>query len=165
MEQLLSTPLRPAELVMGKMVAFLGVGFIDTVTAVLVGIFVFRVPFRGNILLLMFTSFVFLFGALCWGIMLSAATRSQLLAYQLGMVTSFLPAFLLSGFVYSVENMPHVIQAITYIVPAKYFIVILKGIFLKGVGIGILWLEMLFLVLYAAAVFLLATKKVGGKIA
>jgi ABC-2 type transport system permease protein len=165
MEQLLSTPLRPAELVLGKMLAFLGVGFADTVIAIVVGVVIFRVPLRGDVLLLMFTSFVFLFGALCWGIMISAITRSQLLAYQMGMVTSFLPAFLLSGFVYSIENMPHVIQAITYIVPARYFIVILKGIFLKGVGIRILWGEILFLFAYAGIVFLLATRKLRQKIA
>ena len=97
--------------------------------------------------------------------MISAVARSQLLAYQMGMMTSFLPAFLLSGFIYSVENMPRVIRVITYIVPAKYFIVILKGIFLKSVGVRILWLEILFLIVYAGGVFLLATRKLRAKIA
>ena len=78
---------------------------------------------------------MFLFGALFWGIFVSAAARTQVAAYQMGMLSSFLPAFLLSGFVYSIENMPWVIQVITHVVPARYFVTILKGIFLKGVGL------------------------------
>ncbi len=107
---------------------------------------------------------MFLFGALCWGLMLSAIARTQLLAYQMGVTSSFLPAFLLSGFIYSVGNMPKAIQAVSYIVPARYFVTILKGIFLKGVGLNVLWLEMSFLSLYALAVFVLATRKMRQKV-
>jgi ABC-2 type transport system permease protein len=131
----------------------------------LVGVFLFEVPLRGSILLLLVSSFIFLAGALFWGIMISAIARTQLLAYQMGMVSSFLPAFLLSGFIYSIDNMPRVIQIITRIVPARYFITIAKGIFLKGVGIQILWMELLFLLVYAGVVFLVATRKVGQKLA
>jgi ABC-2 type transport system permease protein len=165
MEQLLSTPLRPAEMVLGKMLAFFLVGLIDTAIAVAVGIFVFAVPFRGSLLFLALSSCIFLWGALFWGIFISASARSQLLAYQMGMITSFLPAFLLSGLVYAIENMPRPIQAFTYLVPARYFINLLKGIFLKGVGIQVLWLELLFLLAYAATVFLLATRKLRQKLA
>ena len=165
MESLLATPLRPAELVLGKLVAFFGVGLVDMLVAVGVGVLVFRVPLRGNALLLFFTGCIFLFGALCWGILLSAVARSQLLAYQLGMLTSFLPAFLLSGFVYSIENMPAVIQLATYIFPARYFVTILKGIYLKGVGLEVLFLEVGLLIVYAAIVFAIATKKVKQKLA
>jgi len=97
--------------------------------------------------------------------MLSASTRSQLLAYQLGTLTSFLPAFLLSGFIYSIQNMPKAIQLITYLVPARYFIVILKGIFLKGAGVRIFAVELGFLILYAVIVFVLASRKLRQKIA
>ena len=93
------------------------------------------------------------------------AARSQVLAYQLGMISSFLPAFMLSGFVYSIENMPRVIQLFTYIVPARYFVTLLKGIFLKGVGLEVLWSEMLFLCMYAAGVLLLATRMLRQKVA
>lgn len=165
MEQLLSTPLRPAELVLGKMLAFFGVGLFDIAVAVAAGVLVFKVPLRGNVVFLLFTSCIFLFGALFWGIFLSAAARSQLLAYQLGMLTSFLPAFLLSGFIYSIENMPVVIQVITRIFPARYFVTILKGIFLKGVGLQVLWLETLLLIVFAGLVFLLATRKLSQKLA
>jgi ABC-2 type transport system permease protein len=165
MEQLLSTPLRPAEMVLGKMLAYFVLGLADSVLAVLVGLFVFTVPLRGSIVLLTVSTCVFLVGVLFWGIFISAATKSQLQAYQLGMLSSFLPALLLSGFVYSIENMPPVIQAITRIVPARYVTTILKGIFLKGVGIRILWGELGFLVLFAVIVFLAATRKVNQKLA
>jgi len=108
---------------------------------------------------------VYLFGALGWGVLVSAMNRNQLSAYQLGTLTSFLPAFLLSGFIYSIENMPRVIQAIALFVPARYFINIVKGVFLKGIGLEILWFDFLLLVLYGAAVFYFATRKLRQKVA
>jgi ABC-2 type transport system permease protein len=165
MEQLLSTPLRAAEVVLGKMAAFFALGVIDMVVAILAGVIIFRVPLRGDLLFLAFTSGIFLIGALCWGILISAVVRSQLLAYQLGAVTSFLPAFLLSGFIFDIGNMPAVIQAITYIFPARYFVTILKGIFLRGVGAAVLWYEAALLFAYAAIVFLVATRKLKQKVA
>jgi ABC-2 type transport system permease protein len=164
MEQLLSTPLRPAEMVLGKMAAYFAVGVADAVIAVLVGIFVFTVPFRGSFVLLAVSTCVFLFGALFWGIFISAAAKTQLQAYQMGILSSFLPAFLLSGFIYSIETMPWVIQVITHVVPARYVVTILKGIFLKGVGIGVLWQELMFLALYALIMFVLATRKLNQKL-
>ena len=165
LEQVLSTPLRPAEMVLGKMLAYFAVGLIDAAVTVIVGIFVFDVPFRGGILMLGVSTCVFLFGSLFWGIFVSAASQTQLQAYQIGILTSFLPAFLLSGFVYAIETMPPVIQWITYVVPARYFVTILKGVFLKGVGMEILWSELGFLSLYATVVFLLATRKLNQKMA
>ena len=165
MEQLLSTPVRSSELVLGKLTAYFVLGVVDLVTCLVVGVFVFGVPLKGSVFLLAGSSFVFLFGALCWGIMLSSLTRSQLVAYQLGVLTSFLPSFLLSGFIYSISNMPKVIQVITLIVPARYFMVILKGIFLKGVGVRFFLVELAFLTLYAVLVFVMATRKLRQKIA
>ena len=165
MEQLLSTPLRPHEIVLGKMAAYFTLGLTDMLVAIGVGVFLFGVPFRGNFLLVIGAGCVFLMGALFWGILLSAMAKTQLLAFQLGMVTSFLPAFLLSGFVYAIENMPVVIQVITYVFPSRYFITILKGIFLKGVGLDVLWMEAAFLVVYGTVVFLAATRKLKPKIA
>jgi ABC-2 type transport system permease protein len=164
MEQLLSTPLRPAEIVLGKMLAYFVVGVADALMAVLVGVFVFTVPLRGSLPLLAVSICVFLVGVLFWGIFVSAVAKTQLAAYQLGVLSSFLPAFLLSGFVYSIETMPPVIQAITHIVPSRYVVTILKGIFLKGVGVRVLWGELGFLALYAAIIFVLATRKVNQKL-
>jgi len=165
MEQLLSTPLRPAELVLGKLAAFFGVGLADTLIGILTGVLVFRVPLRGDPLLLLVTSCVFMFGALGWGILISALTRSQLLAYQAGMLSSFLPALLLSGFIFAIENMPPVIQVVTRIVPARYVVTMMKGIFLKGVGLEVLAVELAFLAAFAVLVFAIATRKVGRKLA
>jgi ABC-2 type transport system permease protein len=165
MEQLLSTPLRPVEIVLGKMTAYFGVGLADSVIALLVGLFVFQVPLRGSLGLLAVSICVFLFGALCWGILISATAKSQLQAYQMGILSSFLPAFLLSGFVYSIESMPRVIQVITHIIPARYVVTIMKGVFLKGVGLRVLWGELGFLAIYAAVVFVLATRKMNQKLA
>lgn len=165
MEQLLSTPLRPAELVLGKMGAYFLLGIVDLLVALGIGILIFRVPFRGSFLFLVFTSCVFIFGTLSWGIFISASARSQLLAYQMGMVSSVLPAFLLSGFVYAIENMPRVIQVVTYAVPARYYVKILNGIFLKGAGWSVLWVEVLFLVAFAVIVFAASVRKVRQKLA
>jgi len=165
MEQILSTPLRPAEMVLGKMLAYFAIGVSDAVVTFLVAIFVFRVPFRGSLALLAFSVCIFLCGALFWGIFVSAAAKTQLQAYQMGILSSFLPAFLLSGFIYSIENMPLLIRVITYLIPAKYVITILKGLFLKGVGVTVLWGELVLLTLYAIAVFAAATRKLNRKLA
>ena len=165
MEQLLSTPVRPSELVLGKLLAYFCLGFTDMVICILVGVFVFQVPFRGNVWFLFFTSCLFLFGALCWGIFISATTRSQLLAYQMGMLSSFLPGYLLSGFLYSIHNMPKIIQGISYLVPARYFIKIVNAVFLKGVGMEIVYTEVTLLAVYAAIVFVAASWKMRQKVA
>jgi ABC-2 type transport system permease protein len=165
MEQLLSTPVRPAELLLGKLGAYFVLGMADIAIALVAGIGVFHVPMRGNPLLLVASSALFLFGALCWGIFLSTITRSQLLAYQVSLISSFLPAFILSGFIFAIENMPWVIQQVTRIVPARYFVKMLQGIFLKGIGLEALWAEALFLVLYALIVFNLARRAMRQKVA
>jgi ABC-2 type transport system permease protein len=165
MEQLLSTPVRPVELLMGKLSAYFVLGVIDMLLSLGIGIWGLGIPFRGSVVLLFASGFLFMFGALCWGILLSAALRSQHVAYQMATVTCFLPAFLLSGFIYSIENMPAVIQAFTYLVPARYFVTILKGVFLKGIGIEVLWAEFLFLGIYAVGIFLIATRKMRQKMA
>lgn len=165
MEQLLSTPVRASEIVLGKMLAFFVVGVADTTIAVLVGIFVYGVPFRGNALVLALTTMIFLAGAFFWGILVSAVARSQLFAFQMGLVTTFLPSFLLSGFLYAIENMPVPIQVITHVVPARYFVTIVRGIFLKGVGLQVLWGQVLFLLAFAGIVFFLAERKMRQKLA
>ena len=165
MEQLLSTPLRPAELVLGKMSAYFALGLADALIAVGIGVFLFGVPMRGNLAVLFVSTCIFLFGALCWGVLISAIARSQLLACQMGIISSFLPAFLLSGFIFSIENMPAVVQAVTHIFPARYFVTLLKAIFLKGIGVTLLWAELGFLLVYCTVVFAAATRKVGSKLA
>jgi ABC-2 type transport system permease protein len=165
MEQLLSTPVRPVELALGKLSAYFLVGLIDMAICLVMGVYVFEVPFRGNLFVLIISSCVFLFGSLATGILISATSRSQLVAYQIGTMTSFLPAFLLSGFIYSISSMPRVIQVITYIIPARYFIDIIKGVFLKGTGVKLLWLDFLLLCIYGAVMFFWAARKLRQKVA
>jgi ABC-2 type transport system permease protein len=165
MEQILSTPLRPAEVALGKMSAYFVLGIIDMLLTIIVGVVVFQVPQRGSFIFLIAAGCLFLIGALFWGILLSALSRTQLLAYQLAMLTSFLPAFLLSGFVFAIENMPIPIQVVTHIFPTRYFVTILSGIFLRGVGIEILFVEIALLAVYAMLVFFIAIKKLRQKVA
>lgn len=165
MEQLLSTPVRPMELVFGKLAAYFLIGLFDMIACLVIAVTVFDVPMKGSVVLLFVTSCIFLFGALSWGIFISASVRTQLMAYQMGTLTSFLPAFMLSGFIYSIDNMPFVIQLLTRIFPARYFVTISKGIFLKGVGVQALWVEILLLIVYAAFVFMMASRRMRQKVA
>ena len=165
MEQLLSTPLRPAEIALGKMSAYFTLGITDMILTIVVGVLIFHVPMRGSYLFLAIAGCLFLIGALFWGVLVSALSRSQLVAYMLATLTSFLPAFLLSGFVFAIENMPVPIQAITYLFPTRYFVTILKGIFLRGVGLEVLYLEIGLLTAYALLVFFIATRSLRQKVA
>jgi ABC-2 type transport system permease protein len=164
MEQLISTPVKPAELVVGKMIPYLAIGLFDVLLAVLMGEFLFQVPLRGNPALIFAQAAIFLVGTLSLGMLISIITRNQLLASQLALVLTFLPAFLLSGFAYPIRSMPKVLQGITYLIPAKYFVTLLKGIYLKGVGPGVLFVEGIFLALFGLAMFVLAIKKFKKKL-
>jgi ABC-2 type transport system permease protein len=164
MEQLISTPLRGPELIFGKIVPYFAIGMIDVALAVLMGKWIFDVPIVGNAALLFAMSALFLTGALFFGLMLSIKLKSQVLANQLAIIAGFLPTLLLSGFVFAIENMPIPLQVLTYIVPARYFIAILRGIYLKGIGLEILWLNALFLAIYALIMILIANRKFTFKL-
>lgn len=165
MEQLLSTPVRPIELLMGKLCAYFVLGMADMALALILGMGVFKVPLHGSALLLAGSSMLYLFGALCWGILISTIARTQQVAFQISLLTSFLPAFLLSGFIYPLDNMPWIIRQISRIFPSRYFVAILQGVFLKGIGFGLLYWDLLFLLVYAVLVFVIATRKLRPKIA
>jgi ABC-2 type transport system permease protein len=152
MEQLISTPVKPAELILGKLLPYLGIGILDMIIAVLMAVFLFHVPLRGSIALLFAVGGVFMVGTLAQGILISTLARQQLLASQVAMISTFLPAFLLSGFAFAIGNMPVAVQVITCIVPARYFVALVKGIFLRGVGLATLWPDILFLVVFALVV-------------
>ena len=164
MEQLISTPVKPVEIVIGKLAPYFVVGFADTVMSVLIATLVLRVPLRGSVPLLFCVSAIFLFGGLCFGLLISIGARNQLTASQIAMLTSFLPSFLLSGFVFTISNMPAVLQGFTYLVSARYFVSVLKGVFLKAVGLSVLHTEVIFLALYGSAIFLLAVKRLRKRI-
>lgn len=158
MEQLAATPVARAEVVLGKLVPYVVIGLADVVVATLLGVLLFGVPLRGSPILLMILSFFFLTGALGLGIFISAVTKSQMLATQLAMVLTFLPAYLLSGFMFAISSMPRALQVITLVVPARYFLVVTRGIFLKGVGAEILFVQGLSMIVFSVIGLVLAIR-------
>ncbi len=165
MEQLISTPVKGPELIFGKLVPYFVIGMFDVLLAVLMGEFVFHVPLRGSLLLLFVMAAIFLVGALSLGMVISIVAKNQLLANQLAMILTFVPAFILSGLVYAISVMPWPIRLVTYLVPARYFVSLLKGIYLKGVGLSVLGSEAILLVIFAVAMVALAHHKFRKKLA
>ena len=158
MEQLAATPVSRTEVVIGKLLPYLAIGLMDVVVSSMLGVWIFDVPFQGNVLLFMVMSTFFLIGALGLGFIISAVGRSQLMATQVAMIITFLPAFLLSGFMYSISVMPQPLQSFTYLIPARYFIVVTRGIFLKGVGPEALWVQGTLMIIFAAIGLLFSIK-------
>ncbi len=165
MEQLISTPVRPVEIIVGKMIPYIGVSFLQVNLAAGLAVFLFGIPFRGGLIPLYLSSLLFSVGALGLGVMLSSVLKSQLPAMQLSILTSMLPGVFLSNFVFPIDSMPVVVRMITYIVPAKYYLVMLRTIFLKGSGFEAYAYETLFLVIYSLIVVAAATKRMVKRIA
>ena len=132
--------------------------------AVAIGKWIFDVQVVGNTGLLFAMSALFLTGALFFGLTLSIVMKSQTLASQAAIMAGFLPTLLLSGFVFAIENMPGPLQILTYIVPGRYFISILRGIYLKGIGLEVLWTDALFLAIYALVMIAIANRKFRFKL-
>ncbi len=151
MEQLVATPVTRGEIIVGKLLPYLAIGVVDLALAVAIGRLLFGVPFQGSFLLLLFMTMAFLLAALGFGMFLSTTLKSQVLATQFAMVATYLPALLLSGFIFAIGNMPRVLQVATHVFPARYYVTTTKAVFLKGVGLGILWPEALALVALAGA--------------
>jgi len=149
MEQLAATPVSRLEVVLGKLVPYVVIGMVDVAVTSALGVAIFGVPFRGSVLLLGGLSLLFMMGALGFGIFISAVARSQMLATQIAMITTFLPAFLLSGFMFSIDVMPAPLRVISLLVPARYYLVVTRGIFLKGVGAEVLWLQAVLMLAFA----------------
>jgi ABC-2 type transport system permease protein len=145
MEVLLVSPLKPAQIIIGKVVPYLGLGFINTLTTLTCAWLIFDVPFRGSVLLLIASCLLFTFTSLSLGILISTRTDSQQVAMMGALAGLMLPTMLLSGFIFPVESMPAPLRVISNIVPAKWFVLIARGIMLKGVGMQHLWQETLIL--------------------
>lgn len=158
MEQLISTPVRGHEIIAGKLPYFI-IGMTDVAIAVIMGEFLFHVPMRGSLILLFFMSAIFLVGALGLGILISIVARNQFLASQMAMIMTFLPSFLLSGFMSAINSMPKPLQVATHVIPARYFVTILKGIYLKGAGLVTLGVEAGLLSVFGIVVVIIANRK------
>jgi len=151
MEQLMVTPIRPVELMIGKMIPFAFVGVIDLILVTTGAVVLFGVPLRGNLLLLLGSALLFLMSSLGMGLFISTVSQTQPQA----MISSFffsMPAFFLSGFTFPIQNMPASIQALSYLNPVRYFMEIVRGIFLKGSGVSALWPQMVVLGVYGVAI-------------
>jgi ABC-2 type transport system permease protein len=158
MEQIMVTPITPAEFILGKTVPFALIGFADVVLITLIGVFWFEAPIRGNLALLFAATALYLMTTLGAGLLISTVSQTQ----QQAMMSTFFfyfPAVLLSGFMFPIANMPVIIQWITYANPLRYFLVIIRGIFLKGIGPGILWPQMAALAVMGVATLWLASKR------
>ena len=158
MEQLAATPVSRTEVILGKLVPYLVIGLINVAIAVIVGVYVFDVPFRGNLLTFALGTTVFLIGVLGLGTLLSTGLKTQLLASQAAIFATYLPALLFSGFMYTISNMPEILQWISSIVPARYYVSFTRGVFLKGNGLDVLWPSILGLTIYAALAVALSIK-------
>ncbi len=155
MEQLMVTPLRPIELMHGKTIPFALVGMVNMVIVTVAALVIFRIPFRGNFLLLMFCAMLFLMTALGAGLFLSTISHTQQQA-NMGSFFFTTPSFMLSGFVFPIRNMPLSVQYLTYLNPLRYFMAIVRGVFIKGVGVTVLWPQMLVLTAYGVIVLTLS---------
>jgi len=158
MEQLISTPVSPLEIMFGKLVPYFVIGMLDVVVCALIALYWFHVPFRGSFLTLLVSSAMFMIVVLSMGFFISVVARNQLAASQMALLATFLPAFLLSGFLYSIEQMPVVLQWITRILPARYYVSVLKKIFLKGTPSTLLYGDLVPLAVFALMLAMLATR-------
>ena len=158
MELLISTPVKKGELIIGKLFPYFFLGLVDLLLAVFMGRWVFQVPFRGSMILLLGLSCIYIVVALALGLTISVVARTQLLANQMAMVIGFLPTFLLSGFTFVIANMPTWLQIITYAIAPRYYVRAVKEIFLKGTGLSFLWTETLVLVGMGIAGLWVATR-------
>jgi len=158
MEQLIVTPIRSVELILGKLLPFGLIGLFDMALIMVVAVFWFEIPIRGSLFLLFVSTLLFLLPTLGTGLFISAISTTQ----QQAMMTTFFfafPAVLLSGFVFPIFSMPNIVQWITYANPLRYFLVIIRAIFLKGVGIEVLWPHMTVMGLLGVLVFILSSLK------
>lgn len=164
MEVLISTPVTPLEVMIGKILPYFVIGLFDAAFCLTLAIFWFEVPFRGTLFTLFFTTSLFLVVVLGVGYLISVAVRGQIGASQVALLVTLLPTSLLSGFTFPIDQMPAAVQAITYLVPSRYYVTIVKAIFLKGAGISELAQPIALLALYAAVIGMLAARAFRKKL-
>jgi ABC-2 type transport system permease protein len=158
-EQVRMAPLGPFAFVVGKTIPYFVLALLSAMGIVFVAMVLFGLPMRGSWLLLLAAVTLFLIGALGLGLLISSVAETQQVAFQLALLASFLPTLMLSGFIFPISSMPVALQVVTYAVPARYFLIVLRGIVLKGVGLTILWPELAALAAFAAIVVGLASMR------
>jgi ABC-2 type transport system permease protein len=148
-EQIMVSPIKPIELILGKTIPYTAISLIATVMILVLGYILFDISIKGSVLLLSMVTFFFLVGGLGMGLLISTLVETQQLAFMIAVFVSMLPTFILSGFVFPIRNMPLIIQGITYLLPARYFLVALRSIILKGAGLSAFWDQAVVLCVYA----------------
>lgn len=164
MDILMISPLRPVQIILGKVTPYLLLSLINGTVIVLMGVFVFEMPLRGSIIVLTLEVLLFIITALGLGILISSRANSQMTAMFVSMVGLMMPTILLSGFIFPIENMPWLLQGLAQIIPAKWFIVIIKGVMLKGSSLAVVWLPSLILCVMAAAFLLISIKNIKPRL-
>lgn len=164
MEQLLTSPATPRQIIAGKVIPYIGLALIDGILVLIFAVFHFGVPFIGSTLLLLFFGLIYIIAALSLGILISTIVKTQQLAMMVALMVTVLPSVMLSGFIFEIRNMPTVLQYLTYIIPARYFILIIRGVMLKGSAIHVLWVEAAFLIALAYILLAAATARFKLKI-
>lgn len=165
MQQLFTTPVSRLEIVIGKLLPYLGLGVIAVLLVLAAGAWIFDVPMRGDPLVLVVCSLLFLIGMLGQGLLVSTVTQNQMVATQMATMTSMLPTMLLSGFIFPIENMPALFQLISHALPARYYMNTLRGVLLRGNGFGELWGDVLALGIFAVLILAVATRLFRREIA
>ena len=165
MEQLVSTPVTPLEIMLGKLFPYFVLGMFGVALCVILAIGWFHVPFRGDLLTLFLSSAMFMVVVLALGFFISVIAKNQLAASQIALLVTFLPAFLLSGFLFAIEQMPRFIQLVTQILPARYYVSALKEIFLKGTPLSMLKDELAPLAIFAVVLTIVATRSFHKRLA
>ena len=153
MEQLLTAPIRPLQIIVGKVIPYIGLGVIDGLVVLILGVVIFDVPFNGTVLLLVLFGVIYIIAALALGVLISTIANTQQVAMMIALGVTVLPSVMLSGFIFEIRNMPQILQYFTHLIPARYFLLIIRGIMLKGSGISVLWPQAVALV--ALTVFFL----------
>jgi ABC-2 type transport system permease protein len=154
------SPIGPVPYVLGKTAPYFVVSLISSLSIVLAAMALFDMPMRGSWLVLVGVVSLFLIGALAFGLLISSIADTQQVAFQVALLTSFLPTFMLSGFIFPIASMPAFLQVVTYAVPARYFLVALRGVVLKGVGPEVFWPDLVALALFATVALTLASLRV-----
>ena len=158
-EQLMVSPVKPLQLILGKTIPYTVISLAATVMILVLGYILFDVSIKGSVLLLALVTIILLVGALGMGLLISTIAETQQVAFMIAVITTMLPTFILSGFVFPIRNMPWFIQMVTYLIPARYFLVALRAIVLKGVGLGAFWEQLVFMGLFAAAVLAVSSAR------
>jgi drug efflux transport system permease protein len=159
LEQILVSPIRPLEIIIGKVLPYILIAFLEALTILVLGMLMFKVPFMGSVALLLLLSLLYIISALSLGLMISTLVSTQQVAMMFALVTTLLPTIMLSGFIFPLNSMPVILQYISYLVPAKYFLVVIRGIMLKGNTAGQLVFQILFLLIMSLVLLSVALRK------